>query len=139
MRPRTKAVPRPQLSQDRSCPKTAAVPEIIQKFDGSATLEIRASDEDIRVYLGGRASELPKCVGRTPGLQDEIKNGILQAADGMFLLAQLHFDSLRGKKSATAVRTALKGLPAGSEAYYRAFKDAIEQIEGQLADEVEVA
>lgn len=61
------------------------IPDIIQKFDRSDTLEIRASDEDIRAYLGGRASELPKCVGRTPGLQDEIKNGILQAADGMYV------------------------------------------------------
>ncbi|KAL6406085.1 hypothetical protein AUP68_10647 [Ilyonectria robusta] len=115
------------------------IPDIIQKFDRSDTLEIRASDEDIRAYLGGRASELPKCVGRTPGLQDEIKNGILQAADGMFLLLQLHFDSLRGKKSATAVRTALKELPVGSEAYCRAYENAMELIEGQLADEVEVA
>lgn len=56
-----------------------------------------------------------------------------------FLLLQLHFDSLRGKKSATAVRTALKELPVGSEAYCRAYENAMELIEGQLADEVEVA
>jgi ankyrin repeat protein len=56
-----------------------------------------------------------------------------------FLLAQLHLDSLKGKRSPKAVRTALKNLPTGSEAYDYAYKDAMERIEGQLADEKELA
>jgi ankyrin repeat protein len=56
-----------------------------------------------------------------------------------FLPAQLHLDSLKGKKSPKAIRTALKALPTGSEAYDSAYKDAMERIEGQLADEEELA
>src|SRR5712692_3264275 len=56
-----------------------------------------------------------------------------------FLLAQLHMDSLKGKKSPKAVRNALKRLPTGSEAYDNAYKDAMERIEGQRADEEELA
>ncbi|KAM6514156.1 hypothetical protein FALCPG4_015315 [Fusarium falciforme] len=115
------------------------IPDIAAEFQGCATLEIRAADQDILAYLEGRALELPKCASRSPSLKEEIKQGILRAADGMFLLAQLNFDSLKGKKSATAVRTALKDLPAGSQAYHRAYDVAMERIEGQLADQAEIA
>ena len=56
-----------------------------------------------------------------------------------FLLAQLHLDSLKGKKSPKTIRTALKTLPTGSEAYDGAYEDAMKRIEGQLADEKELA
>jgi hypothetical protein len=46
---------------------------------------------------------------------------------------------LKGKRSPKAIRTALKKLPTGSEAYDYAYKDAMERIEGQLADEEELA
>ena len=56
-----------------------------------------------------------------------------------FLLAQLHLDSLKGKKSPKAIRAALNKLSTGSEAYDYAYKDAMERIEGQLPDEEELA
>lgn len=56
-----------------------------------------------------------------------------------FLLAQLHFDSLKGKKSPKAIRTALKELSTGNDAYDAAYNDAMERIEGQLAGERELA
>jgi len=56
-----------------------------------------------------------------------------------FLLAQLYLDSLKGKKSLKAIRTALNNLPTGSKAYDYAYKDAMERIEGQLLDEEELA
>ncbi|KAF2181001.1 hypothetical protein K469DRAFT_692519 [Zopfia rhizophila CBS 207.26] len=68
-------------------------------------------------------------------LQNEINAEIIKAVDGMFLLAQLHLNLLKGKKSPKAIRTALEKLPTGSEAYDYAYKDAMERIEGQLADE----
>ena len=52
-----------------------------------------------------------------------------------FLLAQLHFDLLKGKTSPKAIRIALKKLSTGFEAYDNAYNDALERIEGQLADE----
>jgi ankyrin repeat protein len=56
-----------------------------------------------------------------------------------FLLAQLHLDSLKGKKSPKAIRSALKELPTGSEAYNYAYEDAMKRIKGQLAEEKDLA
>ncbi len=56
-----------------------------------------------------------------------------------FLLAQLHLDSLIGKRAPKAVRTALKKLPKGSDAYDRAYDEAMERIGGQVADSKELA
>lgn len=56
-----------------------------------------------------------------------------------FLLAQLHLNSLKGKRAPTAVRDDLKKLSTGTESYDRAYSDAIERTEGQLSDEEELA
>jgi hypothetical protein len=101
-------------------------------------------------------SYLPSFVRRNLDLQDEIKTDLVKAVDGMymapliliykihidfvrFLLAQLHLDSLKAKKSPKAIRIALKKLPTGSEAYDNAYKDAMERIGGQLSDEEALA
>ncbi|KAG9230435.1 hypothetical protein BJ875DRAFT_385145, partial [Amylocarpus encephaloides] len=116
-----------------------SIPEINEHFNSSIRLEIRASDHDIQRYLDGHMSQLPRCVLRSSELQKEVKAEILKAVDGMFLLAQLYIDSLKGKKSLKAIRTFLKTLPTGLKAYDRAYKDAMERIEGQLAEEEELA
>src|SRR6266536_2827413 len=51
-----------------------------------------------------------------------------------FLLAQLHLDSLIGKRSPKAIRSAMEKLPKGSEAYDQAYREAMERIEGQVPD-----
>ena len=48
-------------------------------------------------------------------------------------------DSLRGKRSPKAVRLALQKLPTGSEAYHQAYEGAMERIQSQVADRVELA
>jgi ankyrin repeat protein len=130
------------------------IPEISEHFKDSIQLEIRANDHDVQRYLEGHMSQLPRCVLSSSELQDEIKAEIIRAVDGMyvnsyalrivlityrFLLALLHFNSLKGKTSARAIRTALKKLPTGSEAYDDAYNDALERIEGQLADKKRLA
>ncbi|KAG7127309.1 Potassium channel AKT3 like protein [Verticillium longisporum] len=84
-------------------------------------------------------AHMPACVNRSPDLQAEITTKIVEAVDGMFLLAQLHLDSLKGKRSSKAVRSALSVLHAGSQAYDLAYDDAMKRIEGQRKDEVELA
>ena len=59
------------------------IPEITEEFEGSPSLEIRANDEDVRRYLSGHMSHLRPFVSRKPDLQEEIKNQIVQAVDGM--------------------------------------------------------
>ncbi|KFY91994.1 hypothetical protein V498_05199 [Pseudogymnoascus sp. VKM F-4517 (FW-2822)] len=115
------------------------IPEIDVHFKTSMRLEIRASDHDVQRYIDGHMSLLPICVLRSSDIQGEIKAAIVKAVNGMFLLAQLHFDSLKGKTSPKAIRNALKKLPTGSEAYDNAYEDAMRRIEGQLAGEKELA
>jgi ankyrin repeat protein len=54
-------------------------------------------------------------------------------------LAKLHLDSIVGKRSVKAVRTVLGKLATGSEAYKSVYEDAMERIEGQVADMAELA
>ena len=54
-------------------------------------------------------------------------------------MAQLHPDSLIGKKSPKAVRTALEKLPTGPRAYDYVYGSAMERIEGQVVDQEELA
>ncbi|KAH6670383.1 ankyrin repeat-containing domain protein [Halenospora varia] len=115
------------------------IPEITKKFQGGVSLEIRASEDDIRRYIEGQISHLPSFIRRNPDLQEEVKTGIVNVVDGMFLLAQLHLDSLVGKRSPKAVRAALKALPSGSNAYDHAYKEAMIRIEGQMSDQGELA
>ncbi|KFY47129.1 hypothetical protein V494_00150 [Pseudogymnoascus sp. VKM F-4513 (FW-928)] len=115
------------------------IPEVDVSFKTSMRLEIRASDHDVQRYLDGHMSELSTCVLRSLVLQSEIKAEIIKAVNGMFLLAQLHFDSLKDKKSPKAIRTALKDLSTGNDAYDDAYNDAMERIEGQLDGDEKLA
>ena len=59
--------------------------EIEQKFIGHSCLsrEIRASSQDVGRYLESHISDLPSFVARNASLQDEIRDAIIQAVDGM--------------------------------------------------------
>jgi hypothetical protein len=60
------------------------IPQIVKELAGSCTsLEIRASDEDVRRYLDGHMMRLPSFVSRSVGLQEEVKTGIAEAVKGM--------------------------------------------------------
>jgi hypothetical protein len=128
------------------------IPDIAEEFSNATSLEIRASEGDVRKYVDGKIlqlqQQLPKRVRSDPGLQEEIKTGVVKAADGMyvapvifpdtryanlvrFLLAQLHVASLAGLMTVKELRTALTELPTGSKAYDRAYNDAMKRIEVQ--------
>jgi Cdc6-like AAA superfamily ATPase len=61
------------------------IPDIEKHFEGSISLEIRASDEDVERYIDGHMSRLPLFVSRSPDLQDKVKTEIIMAVDGMHL------------------------------------------------------
>ena len=58
------------------------IPEIISRFRGGPSLEIRASDDDVR-YLDGHMTRVPKCVSKSPELQEKITSTIIKIVDGM--------------------------------------------------------
>ncbi|OBT75334.1 hypothetical protein VF21_04711 [Pseudogymnoascus sp. 05NY08] len=119
------------------------IPEIRERFTNAIQREIVAHPDDVRRYLDGHIQGLPRCVRQNPDLQDEIKERITNAVDGMFLLAKLYLDALKGKKSPKAIQKTLKDLPSGfqayDETYDKAYEDAMERIEGQINDEKELA
>ena len=61
------------------------IPEITERFEGSVSLEIRASEPDVRRYVDGHISHLPSFVGHRPDLQEEIKAEIVKAVNGMYV------------------------------------------------------
>jgi len=63
----------------------------------------------------------------------------LQLISHRFLLARLHLESLTSVRSVKVPRTRLKSLPKGSNAYDRAYTEAMERIKGQNSDEQDLA
>jgi len=61
------------------------IPEIAEQFGGSMSLEIRASEQDVRRYVDGRIPHLPSFIGRSLDLQEEIKTEIVKVVDGMYV------------------------------------------------------
>ncbi|KAK2791961.1 hypothetical protein FQN51_001975 [Onygenales sp. PD_10] len=115
------------------------IPEITVQFEKCLSFEIHASDSDVEEYLREHMSQLPTFVRANAALQGEIIGGITKAVDGIFLLAHLHLNSLIGKVSPKAIRTALKNLPSGSDAYDAAYQDIMKRVENQLPDQAKLA
>ncbi|KAF8250889.1 ankyrin [Wilcoxina mikolae CBS 423.85] len=108
-------------------------------FEGKPRLEIRAHDEDIQSYVGGRIDaedRLSRHIRKRPDLRTEIAETIVRNSKKQFLLARLHMDSLATKNNLKDVRTALKTLPDGLDATY---DDALQRIEGQNQDDRSLA
>ena len=62
------------------------IPEITEQLKQDLLLEIRASEQDVRRYIGGRVSHLPSFVRRNPDLEEEVKSKIVEAVDGMYVI-----------------------------------------------------
>jgi hypothetical protein len=60
-------------------------PHIEREFKECISLQILASDEDVRRYLGGHMPQLPEFVLKRPDLQEEIKAKITGAVEGMYV------------------------------------------------------
>ncbi|KNG84003.1 hypothetical protein ANOM_007784, partial [Aspergillus nomiae NRRL 13137] len=106
-------------------------PSLEREIQGALRLEIRASQNDIESYLDDRFQELSKCAQQNSGLKEKIKQQICEAADGMFLLATLHMDSLKDKRTPNEFRIALQSLPKGQGALDVAYDNAVSRIDDQ--------
>ncbi|KAI1849949.1 hypothetical protein JX266_004328 [Neoarthrinium moseri] len=115
------------------------LPHITERFRDFASVEILASGEDIKKYVEGNMQDLPGFVSRNLELQSEITNGIIKAVQGMFLLAKLHLDSLKGKRSARSLRKTLASLAGGADAYTKAYNNTMDRIRGQLKEQERLA
>ncbi|KAJ5192088.1 hypothetical protein N7449_008230 [Penicillium cf. viridicatum] len=120
---------------------TSRPTEINDLFKSGDFLEIRAHENDVRRYLDGNMFRLPGFVSRNTALQEEIMTVISRHVQGMFLLAQLYFESLIGRRSAKSTRTALKELSKGFNdyPYDRAYDNAMSRIQGQIGEQTDLA
>ncbi|KAF5677126.1 ankyrin repeat protein [Fusarium circinatum] len=112
------------------------VPEIIDMLEDSTTIEIRAHDEDVLSFLDSKLSQSGQLLQTN---REMVKTEITKAVDGMFLLAQLHFQSVSTKKTLKKMKDALSNLSSGPKAYDIAYKKAMERITGQDQDSKELA
>ncbi|KAL8910654.1 MAG: hypothetical protein Q9171_004070 [Xanthocarpia ochracea] len=115
------------------------IPDIENAFRGALRLKVRASKEDVKRFVAGQIYRLPRCIQRDPTLQDLLQEKIVDAVDGMFLLARLHTDSLLDKRTVKDVKTTLVRLMKGAAALNAAYSKAVQRIEGQLDNDRELA
>jgi hypothetical protein len=59
------------------------IPEIVQEFESVPTLEVRASEADVKQYLDWQMYRLPKYVQRDPVFQETVKDRLVEVVDGM--------------------------------------------------------
>ncbi|KAI0902853.1 ankyrin [Ustulina deusta] len=79
-------------------------------------------------------ASLAKHVRSSSEIMEEITKTVVQTSQGMFLLAQLHMDSLARKLTRREVRAALRSLPKElDETYDQAMQRIQNQDEGQAA------
>ncbi|KAH6714367.1 hypothetical protein BKA61DRAFT_442366, partial [Leptodontidium sp. MPI-SDFR-AT-0119] len=108
--------------------------DITAKFEGSMSLTIRATGEDVLTYLAGQMDRLPSFVKSSPDLQNLIKATISKVVDGMFLLAPLHIDALAREPTVGDIELALENLPRGTDEIYNQAMIRIESQGGRFRD-----
>ena len=61
------------------------IPEIEDEFRGALSLEVRASNKDVKRFVAGQTYRLPSRIQRDLVLQNLIQEKIVEAADGMYV------------------------------------------------------
>ncbi|KAF8873650.1 hypothetical protein BD779DRAFT_1424193, partial [Infundibulicybe gibba] len=102
-------------------------------------LDIVANEGDVRKYMEGRLASsvkfkqlLKDCLV----VHGEIITGVMAKADGMFLLAQLHMNSLETKHRVADLRRALGTLPNTLDATYDEAMSRINEDYKELAYQI---
>jgi Cdc6-like AAA superfamily ATPase len=60
-----------------------SIPDIVDQFNGTSKLEVRAEDADVKRFVVGQIKWLPGCVRRDDDLQNLVQNKIVEAVGGM--------------------------------------------------------
>jgi ankyrin repeat protein len=123
------------------------LPAIQEKFTGMPTIEVRARVEDIKIYLKAQMPHMSGCIRKDDSLQEKIIHGIVKVAKGVFLIARLHVEALSVRRTAKAVKLAIKGFDgslsdpaAGSTAAYDlAYEASMDRIMTQHTEDSKLA
>ncbi|PHH75993.1 hypothetical protein CDD80_1894 [Ophiocordyceps camponoti-rufipedis] len=117
--------------------------DITDQFCACPWVHIEADKNDMRLYLEANTLLLDMLI-KKPDLRCEVIDTIVKAADGMFLLARLHLDTIKGQLRIRSVRKALDRIASRStsnkrNSYDDAYDDAMERIEQQSEDRRKLA
>ncbi|KAM0078874.1 hypothetical protein ACKRZS_008740 [Fusarium odoratissimum] len=93
------------------------IPDITKIFQQTLCLEIRATKDDVTLYLEKHIGALRPVIKTNSRLQEQIKIGISDAVDGMFLLAYIYLHFFMDKVTENDVRSALKEIQKQKQAY----------------------
>ncbi|ESU18178.1 hypothetical protein FGSG_11425 [Fusarium graminearum PH-1] len=102
------------------------IPEIMDRFETSLSIEIRASPDDVARYLEGHIEQLPSFVQHDRQLQEEITTGISEAVDGITMETFQKHSQRSGEDQKVQVLA-------------RAYGQAMERINGQMPGKKELA
>ena len=59
------------------------IPEVAEELGNASYIEVRAREEDIRIYVEAHINDLARFLGRDPSLQSSIREAIVRVVDGM--------------------------------------------------------
>ncbi|CAG9983235.1 unnamed protein product [Clonostachys byssicola] len=104
--------------------------DISKAFHGALTIEIEASAKDLGAYLAGQMQLQQSDIFDTD-LQNMTVSEIVRAANGMFLLAELHMNTVVGLPTKGDVKQALQNLAKGVEGLDETYQLAMRRIEDQ--------
>ncbi|KAJ7027293.1 hypothetical protein C8F04DRAFT_92936 [Mycena alexandri] len=110
-----------------------------QQFKNNPRIDLLAHNEDVRSYILQRIWKEKRLQSLLDGdslLEQKIVEEVTKKADGMFLLVQLHMDTLASKNNRKALRDALSTLP---KEIYRSYDDAMSRIDSQGPDDSQLA
>lgn len=115
------------------------LPTIEHLLSEAVRLDVRAESDDILQYLRERIASswrLKSHADKDPTLCNRISTTIAARADGMFLQARLHLESLTTKTTLRKLKDALIALPEGLNNCY---DETMERINSQHTDQATLA
>ncbi|XRM41237.1 hypothetical protein ABZX51_004517 [Aspergillus tubingensis] len=107
------------------------IQKIFRERYSCSSLEIRATDEDVRSYIRGNITSLPSFVTQDQAMMGRILEDVPRAASGMIHFAKLCLDSLSDQVSPKRMHQALAELSNNSELQKLAYEKTMERIEDQ--------
>jgi Cdc6-like AAA superfamily ATPase len=104
--------------------------DIASKFEEFPSIEIRASDGDVRKYV---TNNLPPSIQRRPDMRKVALSDIVRKSDGMYVHVSFIMKPQQQAADKFQVPTceAVCGLPAG-EVYYQSYKTSTRRSEGRI-------
>ncbi|KAJ3528415.1 hypothetical protein NM208_g10210 [Fusarium decemcellulare] len=116
-------------------------PEIAQLFVNTTSVDIRADEDDVGLYLEGGMPDFPDFVRDQSAVREEVKDAIIKSARGSFLRVNLQVQYLMDFPSVEDLRIAVADLIENSEPdnYDVLYEAAMRRIMGQAPDQVRFA